>query len=122
MNLIGAIGICYDIVGVVYLGMALVAATNSRLKSQSETRWGANSEVLRGLIQQRTDARIGLPILFLGFVGQLLGAVSIQVSSNVISWLAVMLLVVALLAGGGRGWLAERTFKGLFAELAAETA
>ncbi|NQU72053.1 MAG: hypothetical protein HQ514_15985 [Rhodospirillales bacterium] len=96
MNQLMAIGLAADIAGVIFLGAALMATNDSRLKAQAGTYFNFSTAVLKALVAQRTDARIGLPLLVLGFVLQLLGVLDLSIDDYLLSaaWVVLATLII----------------------------
>lgn len=69
------LGLALDIVGVVFISVALAFTSDNLIRAQSATTWNFNRTQLRELVSSRTDARIGLPILIAGFTLQGVGAI-----------------------------------------------
>jgi hypothetical protein len=81
-NQLTVLGLALDIAGVLFLGAALMRTSDASLKAQAGTYWDFNSPVLRTLVAQRMDARIGLPLLVAGFSCQLAGALHLSLTST----------------------------------------
>ncbi len=110
MNEFAAIGLLYDIAGVVVLGWAIAFAPDAVLKSQVGTAIGFNPAMVEALSQQRVDAKFGLVLLITGFLLQLLAAAGLE-SRAWWDWI----LVLALVATG----VYYRIFRGRLARSAA---
>jgi len=80
---LNAIGLAYDIVGVLILGLTLALTRSVTLFDQSGTYWDANPNLFYALILQRHDARVGLAFLIFGFSAQFLTAIGIIVNREV---------------------------------------
>ncbi len=77
-----AIGLALDIGGVLFLGVALAATSDARLIDQASPFWDLNIELLRFFVLQRTDTRIGLPLLGTGFGCQLAAVLGVELDSS----------------------------------------
>jgi len=97
MNVLSAVGLIYDIAGVILLAWAILAVSGARLREQAATMWDFNPKLLRALIEQQTDAFVGLPCLAIGFVLQLLGMIGWLTPDNPLWWLLCAVLLVAVL-------------------------
>jgi hypothetical protein len=90
---LAATGIVWDIFGAVALAKGLIVDDDT-LRRRSGTYFDLSPPAVRGLCEQRNDARFGLWQLGVGFSLQLLAAIGVQ-----LSWyLAAGLLVPLLLA------------------------
>ncbi len=112
-----AIGLAYDIVGVIVLGWTLALSPSEVLKAQAGTFYNFNQELLRALVAQRIDARFGLSLLVLGFALQLVGALAADAPAAC-DWIAAGLLGVIVASYAAlRRRLTDRATKLLSVEL-----
>ncbi|MDW9415161.1 hypothetical protein GOB46_08995 [Sinorhizobium meliloti] len=79
---LSAAGICWDISGGVLLTKGLVLA-DGQVRRRAGSYLGSSPPAIRGLCEQRIDARYGLCQLLLGFAMQLVSAVGITASPEV---------------------------------------
>lgn len=89
-----AIGLIYDIFGVIILGYALAFTSVKRLIDQAGTRWSSNRVAFDALVNQRTDARFGVLLLVVGFLMQILGAVGCAFLVN--GWIILLVILACL--------------------------
>ncbi len=90
-------GLVYDIIGVCILAVALMAPRTRHLYLHAGTYYGGNKGLFRVFLLQRTDARFGLPIVVVGFVLQVGGALPLAVPQDMI-WPLLLPLAIALVA------------------------
>jgi hypothetical protein len=69
-GLLGAIGLCFDIIGAFFLSKALVFKRPKEVRLETNSYFDGNPFALRSIAQQRIDARAGFVFLLLGFGGQ----------------------------------------------------
>ncbi len=108
MNSLTVAGLLYDIFGVCILALALMAPRTRNLYLHAGTYWGGNKGLFRVFLLQRTDARFGLPIVVVGFVLQLGGALPLAVPQDVI-WLLLPLAIALVAYGFVRRWDSRRS-------------
>jgi hypothetical protein len=96
LNTLAAVGLLYDIVGVIILGLSLAATSDVNIKRQAGTYYNFNSSVLTTLVEQRTDARFGLFLLVLGFLFQFFFAIGIAIEDATKNLLLIALVLVVL--------------------------
>ena len=89
------------------------------MKAQAGTYWDFNSQVLRVLVEQRTDARIGLPLLILGFALQFVATLNVPIGEEAIGLFWALLVAIILGCIVARPHLIEIRFLRLLAELRA---
>ena len=65
-TLLGAAGIAWDISGGIALSKGLIM-DDETLRRRAGSYWGSSPPAIRGLCEQRIDARFGLAQLLLGF-------------------------------------------------------
>lgn len=78
-TLLAAAGIAWDISGGVALSRGLIL-DNDTLRRRAGSYWGSSPPAIRGLCEQRLDAKFGLAQLLFGFSLQLLSGIGINVS------------------------------------------
>ncbi|WP_426231081.1 hypothetical protein [Pararhizobium sp. DWP3-4] len=79
---LSAAGICWDISGGILLSKGLLMSDNS-LSMRSGSYWGSSPPAVRGLCEQRIDAKFGLWQLLAGFFLQLLSSAGLVVADGV---------------------------------------
>jgi hypothetical protein len=102
-----AIGLTLDISGVLFLGAALMTTADRQISAQAGTYFNYSRPLLKSLVFQRADARIGLPMLLAGFSCQLASVVGLYLNANLAAAAWIMIVAVALGAAISRPHLAE---------------
>lgn len=87
-SLLAAVGIAWDISGGIALSVGLLL-NDDTLRRRSGSYWGSSPPAIRGLVEQRLDARFGLLQLLTGFVIQLFAELGVGISPS----LAVLLVI-----------------------------
>lgn len=77
--MLAAAGIAWDISGAVALARGLILDDDT-LRRRAGSYWGSSPPAIRGLCEQRLDAKFGLLQLLLGFSLQFLAAMGVSVS------------------------------------------
>lgn len=72
-------GICWDISGGVLLSKGLLM-NDDQIRRRSGSYWGSSPPAVRGLCEQRIDAKLGLVQILFGFAIQLIAATGLTVS------------------------------------------
>jgi drug/metabolite transporter (DMT)-like permease len=110
VNHLAAVGLVYDIAGAVLLAWAILRGSAAQIRAQAGTFWGANFNLAKGLLEQQTDAFVGLPCLVLGFVLQLLAVVGGPAPHSPWWWLlaAALFCMIAIYLAWFRGWWIEK--------------
>jgi hypothetical protein len=102
------IGLLYDAVGIVILGVPAVFRMVQEVQAQSQTRWDYNADTAKALATSRVDISVGSIALLLGFVFQLLSTVGLSVRTEVgIALIAVLIVFASAYLMWLRGKLAS---------------
>ena len=103
------VGLIYDIVGAIFLVVAIFFNSPAKIAHQAGTYWDSSSYAGKALVEQTVDARVGLLILVAGFVfqmfGQWLGDGDFGLLLVLVA--AIILLTAAYLARARR-WFVDR--------------
>lgn len=91
MNHLAAVGLIYDIAGVVVLAYGILRISTAEIVAEAGKFW--STEFGRSLVEQRADALTRLPCLMLGFVMQFLGTVGWLAPHSPWWWMALVVLV-----------------------------
>jgi hypothetical protein len=92
---LAAMGALYDIVGALILARAIIFSRAATLSPQTETHWGDNRFLLKGLSEQVVDARCGGILLLFGFGFQAASAFGLTIMAPIAGLLfAVLCLVI----------------------------
>jgi hypothetical protein len=75
---VNAIGLVYDGFGVLVLGAPGFFRMKENIRNDAKTAWGFSPNTVRSLLLLRMDTAAGSILLFLGFVFQLLAALSVN--------------------------------------------
>lgn len=85
---LAAAGIAWDISGGIALAKGLILDDDT-LRRRSGSYWGSSPPAIRGLVEQRIDAKFGISQLFVGFILQLVSAGGLVVAPAVAVILAL---------------------------------
>ena len=69
-------GLLLDIVGLLVISFPGLFEGREALEEQSGTYWDGNPHLRKALFKNRTLLRVGIPIMVLGFLLQLVGALA----------------------------------------------
>ena len=94
------LGLCFDILGTLALGLALIRQSDEHLYRKSASEWDWNRVDARDGCEQRADATLGVAYLSIGFILQL--QPSFLPSSEI--GLAVTMLAGVAIFGTYLGW------------------
>lgn len=94
------VGLLYDIVGAIFLVVAIFNNSPAKIAHQASTFWDSSPVAVRALSEQTIDARTGLSILITGFVFQIFGQWSLNGNVYLFVGLLILLSVVVILYFG----------------------
>lgn len=92
---VNALGLAYDGLGVLVLGAPGFFRMKENIKKDAATGWGFSPNVVRSLLLLRLDTGAGSILLFLGFLFQLLAALSVKLpyAACLVLWMFAFLYV-----------------------------
>lgn len=73
-NVLSLIGLSFDLVGAIYLGIAFFIIGYNHMLSQSQTKWDINDDLFYNLLDQKTKGMTGTMFLIAGFINQSVAA------------------------------------------------
>lgn len=94
-----AIGLFYDLAGILILGISVVSKWTDVISQQSGTSWDYNASLAEALSASKLDALIGTILLALGFGFQLAAQMGCSATSTLGLLLLCSLILVAVLYG-----------------------
>mgnify|MGYP001294647876 CR=1 FL=1 len=89
---LAAAGIAWDISGGIALARGLILDDDT-LNRRAGSSWGSSPPAIRGLCEQRIDAKFGLTQLLIGFLLQLLSACGVTANPLLAIFLALLTLL-----------------------------
>ena len=113
MNLLVFVGLIFDIIGVIILGMALTATTDRHLLQLSRAFWDASIPECKTLLEQRMDSRFGLTTVLIGFSLQAIGTSGFNISDTEAFYVLIVIVIVSFVFFEARGPLLDNKLKQL---------
>lgn len=97
------IGLIYDIVGILILGLPLATQATKTIKNRSSTYWDMNKHEASRMLGERMDMGLGTLVLVVGFLMQIVAAQRYTLVSSMWGWSLIAALMVGLSAY--YGWI-----------------
>ena len=98
MNDLQTIGLVYDLVGILVLGLPLVAKGMNTIINQSKTYWDINKPETERMLAERLDVGLGTLVLVLGFSLQIAAVQWFPKVPTVLGWTLIGALPGCLVA------------------------